>query len=204
MISVQQIAEDIVAREGGFVNDPADPGGATQYGVTLGTLQTLRRDLTGDGRVDVADVHAMTRAEAVQIFIRHYFDRVKIGLLPTALQAQVFDMYVNSGANAVKILQRLLRRLGQDIADDGAIGPKTIVAVNAALVRLGGQALADQYGLARRDYYYALADARPASRKYALRRDGGKGGWITRAEAFLDPSLHLTQDQHQARVHAWH
>ena len=41
MKSVSQIAQDIVAREGGFVNDPDDPGGATKYGVTLGTMRTL-------------------------------------------------------------------------------------------------------------------------------------------------------------------
>jgi hypothetical protein len=47
--------------------------------------------------------------------------------------------------------------------------------------------IADAYGIARRSYYYRLADRRPASRKYARRRDGGKGGWIARAE-----SLHHT------------
>ena len=46
--------------------------------------------------------------------------------------------------------------------------------------------------MARREVYYQLADARPASRKYALRRDGGKGGWITRAEVFLPPALQGT------------
>jgi hypothetical protein len=63
--------------------------------------------------------------------------------------------------------------------------------------------LANLYGMARREFYYQLADARPASRKYALRRDGGKGGWITRAEVFLPLALHLTQTQHQARVATW-
>ena len=41
MPNVRQIAQDIVAREGGYVNDPADPGGPTKYGVTLGTLRAL-------------------------------------------------------------------------------------------------------------------------------------------------------------------
>mgnify|MGYP000358446858 CR=1 FL=1 len=64
-------------------------------------------------------------------------------------------------------------------------------------------ALADAYGIARRNYYYSLADSRPASRKYARRKDGGKGGWITRAEEFISPKFHLTEAQHRARVANW-
>ncbi len=201
MQTVRQIAEDIVAREGGFVNDPADPGGATQYGVTLGTLQSLHLDLTRDGRVTTADVHALSRTEAADIFIGHYFDRVGIALLPADLHPPVFDMYVNAGSNAVKVLQRLLHRLGFACTDDGSIGPQTVRAAKAAQGQ--GIALANAYGVARRDYYYALADARPSSRKYATRRDGGKGGWIVRAEAFLPQALWLTDAQHKTRVAEW-
>ena len=69
MPNVRQIAQDIVAREGGYVNDPADPGGPTKYGVTLGTLRALARDVTVDGVVDVADVRALSVAQAVEIFL---------------------------------------------------------------------------------------------------------------------------------------
>ena len=50
--TVRQIAEGIVAREGGFVNDPDDPGGATKHGVTIGTMKALGIDVTKDGKVD--------------------------------------------------------------------------------------------------------------------------------------------------------
>ncbi len=63
--------------------------------------------------------------------------------------------------------------------------------------------LADAYAIARRNYYYAIADARPASRKYARRRDGGKGGWIVRAEEFMSARYRLTEAQHKARVAKW-
>ena len=62
MPNVRQIAQDIVAREGGYVNDPADPGGPTQYGVTLGPLRALARDVNADGVVDVADVRVKERS----------------------------------------------------------------------------------------------------------------------------------------------
>lgn len=200
MLDVRQIAAEIVAREGGFVNDPADPGGATNHGVTLGTLRELGRDVTRDGRVDVTDVLALSRDDAVEIFLTRYFIRPGLSRLPETLQPSVFDMYVNAGVMAVKLLQRVLKAAGHPIRDDGVLGPATLAACTAEAAKPD---LPDRYAIARRDFYYALADARPASRKYACRRDGGKGGWITRAESFLAPDLRLTDAQHRARVAAW-
>ena len=202
MPSVTDIAKEIVAREGGYVNDPDDPGGATKHGVTLKTLQALGLDLTGDGRVDATDLRRLTPEKAAEIYVEHYFRRTGIGRLPEALQASVFDMYVNAGANAVRVLQRLLNEMGHALDADGVLGPRTAEAAATAAAD-DPALLADAYGIARRNYYYALADARPASRKYARRRDGGKGGWITRAEEFIAPRYHLTEAQHRARVAAW-
>jgi lysozyme family protein len=202
MLSVRSIAEDIVAREGGYVNDPDDPGGATNFGVTIHTMRALGLDLDGDGDVDPADVRLLSREQAVDIFIEHYFKRPRIALLPDPLHPTVFDMYVNAGSNAVKILQRLLRDMGLDIAVDGNIGPQTARAAHAALAQAPTH-LVDAYGIARRNYYYAIGDRRPASRKYARRRDGGKGGWIIRAEEFISPRFHLSQEEHRARVASW-
>ena len=202
MQTVTEIAQDIVAREGGYVNDPDDPGGATKYGVTIHTMRRLGLDLTGDGSVDSDDVRVLTRAHAVSIFVEHYFRRPGIDRLPQPLHATVFDMYVNAGANAVKVLQRLLGEMRISVTVDGAIGPETIAATQRAM-EAAPDHLVDAYGIARRNYYYALADARAASRKYARRRDGGKGGWITRAEEFIAPRYHLTAAQHRERTAAW-
>ena len=202
MKTVQEIATEIVAREGGFVNDPDDPGGATNHGVTIHTLRRLGLDMTGDNRVTVEDVKRLTAAKATQIFIEYYHQRPGLAALPDALQASVFDMYVNAGANAVKVLQRLLTEMGFPCDPDGSIGPATIRAAQMAQDAAPSH-LPDAYAIARRNYYYAIADARPASRKYARRRDGGKGGWITRAEDFMSTKYHLTDAQHRARVAAW-
>lgn len=200
--SVRQIAEEIVAREGGYVNDPDDPGGATHHGVTIHTMRRLGLDLDGDGRVTSADVKRLSRGQAVDIYVQHYFVTPGIAQLPHVLQASVFDMYVNAGSNAVKILQRLLRRMEYEIAVDGAIGPQTArAAAHAAQVDEG--ALADAYGIARRNYYFGIADRRPASRKYARTRAGGKGGWIKRAEEFISAQYHLSDREFQARVATW-
>jgi len=202
MQSVSQIAKEIVAREGGFVNDPDDPGGATNYGVTIHTLRRLGLDVTGDGVVDAVDVRGLSRAQAEEIFIEHYFKRPGIARLPQVLQASVFDMYVNAGANAVKILQRLLGQMGQQVNVDGVIGPQTVAAAEAA-ARAAPEHIADAYGIARRNYYFRLADRRPASRKFARRRDGGKGGWIRRAEEFIAPRYHLSETEFSERVASW-
>ncbi len=202
MQSVSQIADEILAREGGYVNDPDDPGGATKFGVTVHTMRRLGLDLDGDGDVDARDVQRLSRAQARDIFIRHYFHDPGIPKLPGVLHATVFDMQVNAGAHAVKILQRLLRRMGFALAVDGRIGPQTVGAAQAA-AEAAPDHIADAYGIARRNYYYALADRRPASRKYARRRDGGKGGWIIRAEEFVAERYHLSAAEHADRVRGW-
>ncbi|MGR3434024.1 MAG: holin-associated N-acetylmuramidase [Shimia sp.] len=202
MDSVQDIADRIVAREGGFVNDPDDPGGATKYGVTIGTMRRLGLDLDGNGRVTTADVRRLTRAQAADIFLTHYLRGPRIDELPEALQPTIFDMQVNAGTNAVRILQRLLGKMGFATAIDGAIGPDTI-AKTAQARNAAPDHIVDAYGIERRNYYYALADRRPASRKYARRRDGGKGGWIVRAEHFVAPRFHLTDAEHRERTAPW-
>ncbi|WP_127902791.1 holin-associated N-acetylmuramidase [Solirhodobacter olei] len=202
MDRVEEIARQIVAREGGFVDDPADPGGPTNHGVTLATLRRLKLDLDGDGAVTVADLKALTSQRAAEIFVAEYFRAPRLDLLPEPLQPEVFDMYVNAGAEAVRLLQRLVTRMGFACAVDGVVGPQTAGAARNAAAQAPGH-IVDAYGIARRNTYYALADARPALRKFARARDGGKGGWIMRAESFIAPRYRLTAEQHAGRCAAW-
>ncbi|NOX40507.1 MAG: peptidoglycan-binding protein [Alphaproteobacteria bacterium] len=207
MKTITEIARDVIAREGGYVNDPDDPGGATKYGVTIGTMRALGLDLDQDGDVDRDDVKMLTVEKATDIFVNNYFRKPRINLLPRSLQPSVFDMQVNAGGNAVKILQRLLAEFGRPVAVDGALGPQTAGEVKKALSaapplpRRGN--FVDAYGIARRNYYFRLADRRPKSRKYARTRSGGKGGWIKRAEEFISEQYQMTDAEFAARVKSW-
>ena len=202
MQTVRQIATEIVAREGGFVDDPDDPGEATKYGVTIHTMRRLGLDLSGDGVITAGDVRVLSKPQAIDIFVTQYFERPRLAMLPHAVQASVFDMYVNSGSQAVKIMQYLLREMGYQVVADGVVGPKTAKACHDA-ADPDPVALRDAYGVARRNYYFRLADRRASSRKYARTRSGGKGGWIRRAEEFLSPTYHLTHSEFQQRTARW-
>ena len=92
-------------------------------------------------------------------------------LLPEELQKNVFDMGVNSGRNAVKILQRLAGMTGSDV--DGLIGPDTIRAINEADISN------NDYVDARITYYRNLAARDPSQRQFL-------NGWISRAEEYRD------------------
>ncbi len=202
MESVEALARAILAREGGYVADPDDPGGPTNRGITLATLRRLGRDLNRDGRIDTRDLRQLSADQAVAIFIEDYYRAPGIDRLPAPLRPSVFDMYVNAGAHAVGLLQRLVVRMGFECSADGVIGPQTIGATQAAQ-RVAPRHLVDAYGIVRRNYYYALADARPASRKYARTPDGTKGGWIRRAEEFIAPHYHLSAAEHRERIASW-
>ncbi len=196
-MEINTLLDELIKREGGFVNDPDDPGGATKYGITIGTLSNYR-----GYRVKVSDVRNLTQREARQIYVSRYLERPRIDELPASIIPNVFDMYVNAGRNAIKLLQGILREFGEDISIDGIIGDQTI----AAACRVDGQAgtyLNDAYAIARRNYYYDLAERRPKSRKYARTRSGGKGGWIRRAEEFMSKKYHYSNAEHQSRVLKW-
>lgn len=117
--------EHILEFEGGFVDHPNDPGGATNLGITLRTLTSWR-----DGPVTVEDLQALTREEAAEIYRNRYWNLVKASELPPSVALVVFDMAVNMGPRlSARMLQLACRHAGQSIVPDGLIGPATLAAV---------------------------------------------------------------------------
>ena len=126
-----ELAIPIVLRhEGGFNNVVGDPGGATNFGVSLRWLksQGLAGDLNHDGDVDIADVKMMTQQDAEGFYRRCWWDKYNYGaILAQAVATKVFDMAVNLGApRAHKIVQSVL-----GVVADGVLGPKTLNELNS-------------------------------------------------------------------------
>lgn len=112
-----------LAHEGGFVNHPSDPGGATNMGVTIANY---RRYVKRGGTV--ADLKNITKEQVATVFKRHYWDKVKADDLPSGVDYCVADFAINSGpSRAAKYLQKAV-----GAAQDGVIGPKTLAAVSDA------------------------------------------------------------------------
>lgn len=120
MSYIDYVVKGIVNREGGFVNKKNDKGGATKYGITIGTLQRWR-----NRKCSVQDVMDLTKEEAAEIYKSEYIE--KPGFLrfgDDALAEQLIDTGVNHGTGgAIKILQRAL-----GVPADGGIGPVTMAA----------------------------------------------------------------------------
>lgn len=115
----------VLVHEGGYVDHPRDPGGATNLGITIGTAKANRMDLDGDGDVDKADVRLIKPADAGPVYKARYWDAVRGDDLPAGVDYAIFDFAVNSGpARAAIYLQEIV-----GVAPDGKIGPLTLQAV---------------------------------------------------------------------------
>lgn len=109
----------LLKHEGGFVNNPKDASGATNFGVTIRTLSLWRGE---DQTIDA--VKNLTIEDVTPIYRKWYWDRAKCNDLPSGVDYCVFDCAVNSGTSqSVKFIQIAL-----DVKADGLIGPLTIAA----------------------------------------------------------------------------
>lgn len=125
----------LMGHEGGFVDHPADPGGATCWGIT-------ERVARANGYA--GSMRDLSQATAMDIARREYWDAVSADLLPALVRFEVFDGAYNSGAaQSIKWLQRAVY-----VTPDGVIGPKTLMAVGA----YSGLAIAARYNGYRLDF----------------------------------------------------
>jgi lysozyme family protein len=144
----------ILQHEGGYVNDPADPGGETNFGIAKRFYPNL-------------DIKNLTAEQAEDIYFNKYWLKMKLeGIQNDLLRLHVFDMGVNAGTfYAIKLLQQLV-----GAKDDGINGPATMLAVNT----YKNQAeLVEKYKEGRMLYYISLVEKKTEMIKFLK-------GWIKR------------------------
>jgi lysozyme family protein len=167
----------LLKHEGGFVNDPADPGGATNKGITMETFQKCAKQYLGvEPTLD--NLKALTDAQAGKIYKPLYWDKVHGDEIEVQELANiVFDFQVNAGGNASKLLQKVLNDLGAKppLLVDGDIGSTTM----AMLKSMDQNEVYRRYKQGRIDYYKDLVANRPALGKFL-------NGWLNRVNSFPD------------------
>lgn len=151
----------VLEQEGGYVNDPDDPGGATNRGITLQTLRDWRKDQS----LGPDDVKRLTHEETASIYHANYWLGGGCDRLMPKLALAHFDACVNMGTRrATRMLQRIL-----NVPADGIIGPQT----ESAARNMDEEKAIQEYLKVRASYYKRLAHLRPSSAKFLK-------GWLAR------------------------
>jgi len=131
-----QCFEKLIAHEGGVSENPKDPGGLTNYGISQRAYPNL-------------DIRSLTLAEVKQLYKRDYWDRAQCDQLPSQLSYLVFDAAVNSGiGQSIRFLQRAV-----GVADDGVMGAVTLSAIK----RLDAESLCARFIGQRLDFMTRLS-----------------------------------------------
>lgn len=165
-MTLYSIIDEILRREGGFVNHKADRGGPTNFGITQAVLAAWRNQ-----PATVDDVRNMTRAEARSIYFRDYITAPKFDLIQNPkLQALIIDCGVNHGVN------RATRWLQSAVATkaDGVMGPVTLAAINRAVPELLYKRVLSQ----RCIFYGQIITNDPTQAVFAT-------GWMVRLAEFI-------------------
>ena len=156
MSKFDEIIEVVLEHEGGYVNDPKDPGGETNFGIAKRSHPDV-------------DIKNLTKEGAKEIYKEVYWDKNKVESLPEELWHIYFDMCVNQGkSRAVKIIQRAVNGKGGSLTVDGGMGPMTIAAIGKSRVEL------DRVRAYRVKYYADLVTKKPDLERFYF-------GWFKRA-----------------------
>ena len=162
-------------QEGGYVDDPADPGGATNMGITLATY----REWSDDPHLGDLQVKDLTLKTASAIYRSRYWNPLRADALPPGVDLSVFDMGVNAGIwRSARLLQRALGFTGDKV--DGAIGPETLAAAN----RFDAGTLVNNLADRQTSYYVSLAN-------FCIFGTG----WLRRTRARRDAALAMIQSE---------
>jgi lysozyme family protein len=164
----QKTIEGIIAVEGGYVNDPSDSGGETNFGVTIAVARANGYEGT---------MHDMPKSVAFDIYATQYWDSMfgdQLAGLSEAVATEVIDTAVNMGTGrASRFLQRALNVLlsGEALKVDGQVGPATVGALSLYLRRRDEQTLVKALNCLQGAFYIELAERREKDERFVY-------GWL--------------------------
>lgn len=173
-MSIDEMLNDVIAKEGGYVNHPNDKGGATKYGITQKTLSKYL-----EKAVTIEEVKALDIETAKDIYELRYYRSPKIDRLPSKIQPFVLDCAVNHGPRrAIKFVQHVCNDAGfGPLTVDGLMGPKTKMKAGECLEALNHWMLLAL--IEERQAFYGLIVQNNPSQEVFLK------GWMNRARSFL-------------------
>jgi len=168
--------------EGGFIDDPIDPGGATKYGISLRFLRGLSPelgDVDGDGDIDADDILALTPERASGLYRAHFWDPLGLDHAHVLLALPLFDTAVNMGCRrAVTICQETVRDLGVPVTVDGIMGPITREACLLVL-KCRHREIGDRFCMRRCWHYSGIVEANTKLSRFMR-------GWVNRTVALAE------------------
>ncbi len=163
----------VLEHEGGASNDKDDPGGATQWGITLKLLKELNYDVDKDGEVDEEDVFKLTRTDADKIYLKDFWDKYNFeNIQDLDIATKLFDTCVNIGPTHT---DRLIRStfntiLTDKVSANGPIDEEILYMLNMVYPEV----FLKQFRKDQASYYLALIKKNPKLEKYKI-------GWLRRA-----------------------
>jgi lysozyme family protein len=167
----------VLAREGGYVNDPADKGGETNMGITAATLAGA----CAAGLVGHCNVKALTQDEAKKIYRANYWDRYGWGAVAWPASLCLFDATVNHGGGGMaKIAQRTANALTWKLDVDGKFGPKTLESIQR-VTAADAKEYTEEFLRQRKKYYDEIIDRNNSQEKF-------RKGWYNRIKAIAEAS----------------
>lgn len=181
--------ESVLKHEGYYVFNPSDKGGETYRGIARNfhpdwpgwvLVDREKESYGGVLRRNYKILHPLMEGYVANFYKTKFWDRIYLDKVKDPnLQYIIFDAYVNSGGNGITVLQRLLNSMGQKLAVDGAMGVRTVQAVNS----VNAERLFNSYKKAREDYYRAIA--RGTNAQFLQ-------GWLNRIRSFSYKTVGLS------------
>lgn len=165
----------VLKHEGGLTDHPSDPGGKTNFGVSLRYLKSIGYDVDGDGDVDGDDIKKLTQKDAINIYRKNWWDKYRYNqIIDQNVATKVFDTSINTGhVRSHKIAQQSINELIRiPIAVDGKFGVVSFYYLN----QLNSKILVNHFRANQQKFYERLVVKNPKLKPFIR-------GWVKRAQS---------------------